>query len=190
MGIVYSKSDRTFTIQTKNTTYQMQVDPYGFLLHLYYGKKTDGSCMDYLLTYYDRGFSGNPFDAGDDRTYSMDALPQEYPSYGTGDYRSTALIVENADGSTACDLRYRSHHIFNGKYKIPGLPAVYADETESQTLEIVMEDAVTGVEVTLQYGVLPDYDVITRSEKIVYRRRKDMYQESAVCMSGFCSGEI
>ena len=169
MGIVYSKSDRTFTIQTKNTTYQMQVDPYGFLLHLYYGKKTDGSCMDYLLTYYDRGFSGNPFDAGDDRTYSMDALPQEYPSYGIGDYRSTALIVENADGSTACDLRYRSHHIFNGKYKIPGLPAVYADETESQTLEIVMEDAVTGVEVTLQYGVLPDYDVITRSEKIVYR---------------------
>ena len=169
MGIVYSKSDRTFTIQTKNTTYQMQVDPYGFLLHLYYGKKTDGSCMDYLLTYYDRGFSGNPFDAGDDRTYSMDALPQEYPSYGTGDYRSTALIVENADGSTACDLRYRSHHIFNGKYNIPGLPAVYADETESQTLEIVMEDAVTGVEVTLQYGVLPDYDVITRSEKIVYR---------------------
>lgn len=169
MGIVYSKSDRTFTIQTKNTTYQMQVDPYGFLLHLYYGKKTDGSCMDYLLTYYDRGFSGNPFDAGDDRTYSMDALPQEYPSYGTGDYRSTALIVENADGSTACDLRYRSHHIFNGKYKIPGLPAVYADETESQTLEIVMEDAVTGIEVTLQYGVLPDYDVITRSEKIVYR---------------------
>lgn len=169
MGIVYSKADRTFTIQTKNTTYQMQVDPYGFLLHLYYGKKTDGSCMDYLLTYYDRGFSGNPFDAGDDRTYSMDALPQEYPSYGTGDYRSTALIVENADGSTACDLRYRSHHIFNGKYKIPGLPAVYADETESQTLEIVMEDAVTGVEVTLQYGVLPDDDVITRSEKIVYR---------------------
>ena len=169
MGIVYSKADRTFTIQTKNTTYQMQVDPYGFLLHLYYGKKTDGSCMDYLLTYYDRGFSGNPFDAGDDRTYSMDVLPQEYPSYGTGDYRSTALIIENADGSTACDLRYRSHHIFNGKYKIPGLPAVYAAETESQTLEIVMEDAVTGVEVTLQYGVLPDYDVITRSEKIVYR---------------------
>ena len=190
MGIVYSKSDRTFTIQTKNTTYQMQVDPYGFLLHLYYGKKTDGSCMDYLLTYYDRGFSGNPFDAGDDRTYSMDALPQEYPSYGTGDYRSTALIVENADGSTACDLRYRSHHIFNGKYKIPGLPAVYADETESQTLEIVMEDAVTGVEVTLQYGVLPDYDVITRSEKIVYRgERKICIRKAQSACLDFVQGK-
>ena len=51
MGIVYCEADRTFTIQTKNTTYQMQVDRFGFLLHLYYGKKTDGSCMDYLLTY-------------------------------------------------------------------------------------------------------------------------------------------
>ena len=50
MGIVYSKADRTFTIQTKNTTYQMQVDPYGFLLHLYYGKKTDGMPQrDYFL---------------------------------------------------------------------------------------------------------------------------------------------
>ena len=167
MGIIYCEKDRTFTLQTKNTTYQMQVDRYGFLLHLYYGKKTDG-CMDYLLTYYDRGFSGNPYDAGSDRTYSMDALPQEYPCYGTGDYRSVALIIENADGSTACDLRYRSHQISNGKYKIPGLPAVYAEETESQTLEITMEDVVTGVEVTLLYGVLPDYDVITRSAKIAY----------------------
>ena len=94
MGIVYCEADRTFTIQTKNTTYQMQVDRFGFLLHLYYGKKTDGSCMDYLLTYYDRGFSGNPYDAGSDRTYSMDALPQEYPCYGTGDYRSVAVIFD------------------------------------------------------------------------------------------------
>lgn len=37
------------------------------------------------------------------------------------------------------------HQISNGKYKIPGLPAVYAEETESQTLEITMEDVVTGV---------------------------------------------
>lgn len=30
MGIVYCEADRTFTIQTKNTTYQMQVDRFGF----------------------------------------------------------------------------------------------------------------------------------------------------------------
>ena len=162
MGIIYCEKDRTFTLQTKNTTYQMQVDRYGFLLHLYYGKKTD-TCMDYLLTYYDRGFSGNPYDAGENRTYSMDALPQEFPCYGNGDFRSTAFAVENADGSMSCDLRYKSHKIFDGKYNLEGLPAVYASEEEAQTLEILMEDPVTGVKVVLLYGVLPAQDIITRS---------------------------
>ena len=162
MGIIYCEKDRTFTLQTKNTTYQMQVYRYGFLLHLYYGKKTDG-CMDYLLTYYDRGFSGNPYDAGEDRTYSMDTLPQEFPCYGNGDFRSTAFAVENADGSMSCDLRYKSHTIRDGKYNLQGLPAVYASDEESQTLEILMEDPVTGVKVVLLYGVLPAQDIITRS---------------------------
>ena len=165
MGIIYCEKDRTFTLQTKNTTYQMQVDRYGFLLHLYYGKKTDG-CMEYLLTYYDRGFSGNPYDAGEDRTYSMDTLPQEFPCYGNGDFRSTAFAVENADGSMSCDLRYKSHKIFDGKYNLQGLPAVYASEEEAQTLEILMEDPVTGVKVVLLYGVLPAQDIITRSVSV------------------------
>ena len=78
MSILYDEKQKTLTLHTKNTTYQMQVDRYGFLLHLYYGKRADG-CMDYLLTFYDRGFSGNPYDAGKDKTYSMDALPQEIP---------------------------------------------------------------------------------------------------------------
>ena len=162
MGIIYCEKDRTFTLQTKNTTYQMQVDRYGFLLHLYYGKKAEG-CMDYLLTHYDRGFSGNPYDAGEDRTYSMDTLPQEFPCYGNGDFRSTAFVVENADGSMSCDLRYKSHTILNGKYNLEGLPTVYASDEEAQTLEILMEDQVTGIKVILLYGVLSELDIITRS---------------------------
>ena len=42
MGIIYNEKARTFTLHTHNTTYQMQIDAYGFLLHLYYGRKTDG----------------------------------------------------------------------------------------------------------------------------------------------------
>ena len=107
MGIIYCEKDRTFTLQTKETTYQMQVDQYGFLLHLYYGKKAEG-CMDYLLTYYDRGFAGNPYDVGTDRTYSMDSLPQELSCYGNGDFRSASLMLENGDGSMSCDMRSRT----------------------------------------------------------------------------------
>ena len=174
MGIIYCEKDRTFTLQTKETTYQMQVDQYGFLLHLYYGKKAEG-CMDYLLTYYDRGFSGNPYDVGTDRTYSMDSLPQELSCYGNGDFRSASLMLENGDGSMSCDMRYKNYTIRDGKYSLPGLPAVYADNDEAQTLEIVLEDPATGVEAMLLYGVLPELDIITRSVYIRNQSSEKIY---------------
>ena len=168
MGIIFDEKDKIFTLHTKNTTYQMKTDSYGFLLHLYYGRRTRGH-MDYLLTFADRGFSGNPYDVGNNRVYSMDVLPQELPCQGTGDYRSPAVIIKNADGSYGCDFRYQGHRISRGKYSIPGLPAVYADEDEAETLEIYMEDPVTKVQITLFYGVLPELDIITRSASLKMR---------------------
>ena len=43
MAVYVNEKQRTFTLQTKNTTYQMKVDAYGMLLHTYYGEKTDNS---------------------------------------------------------------------------------------------------------------------------------------------------
>lgn len=162
MAIRYWKEKQIFSIDTKNTTYQMKVDSYGFLLHLYYGAKVNGA-MDYLLTYADRGFSGNPAEAGADRTYSLDVLPQEYPTWGTGDYRNAALLIQNADHSESCKLQYAGHMIKKGKYNLSGLPAVYAEENEAETLEIYMEDCVSNLKVTLLYGVVEQLDIITRS---------------------------
>lgn len=162
MTIRYWKEKQIFSIDTKNTTYQMKVDSYGFLLHLYYGAKVNGA-MDYLLTYADRGFSGNPAEAGADRTYSLDVLPQEYPTWGTGDYRNAALLIQNADHSESCKLQYAGHTIKKGKYNLSGLPAVYAEENEAETLEIYMEDCVSNLKVTLLYGVVEQLDIITRS---------------------------
>lgn len=182
MAIEFNNQDMTFTLTTKNTTYQMKVDQYGVLLHLYYGGKTSGN-MDYLLTYVDRGFSGNPYDAGNDRTYSLDVLPQEFPCFGTGDYRSPALIVKNRDGSYACDLRYTHHSIANGKYRLKGLPAVYAEEDVSQMLTVFMRDSVSGLQVKLLYGVLPDLDIITRSVIIANQGTECVCLEKVVSAS-------
>lgn len=162
MAITFNETTRIFTLTTAHTTYQMQADAQGYLLHLYYGARTAGE-MDYLLNYGDRGFSGNPNSAGSDRTYSLDALPQEYPSLGTGDFRNYALNIENADGSQCCNLVYITHEIAAGKYTLKGLPFVRAEENEAETLKIILEDPVTKVELHLLYGVLEKEDIITRS---------------------------
>ena len=189
MSIIYTEKDKIFTLHTNDATYQMKVDAYGFLLHLYYGKKTGGN-MDYLLQFADRGFSGNPNDVGNDRTYSMDVLPQELPCQGTGDYRSPAVIIRNADGSYGCDFRYRGHRITKGKYGLPKLPAVYAGNEEADTLEIDMEDPVTNMRITLFYGVLADLNIITRSARIQNCGMKKIYlkKAQAACLD-FVSGE-
>ena len=106
--------------------------------------------------YADRGFSGSPYVAGNDRTYSLDILPQEYPTLGTGDYRNYALNIENSDGSQCCDLKFSHYEIKKGKYSLKGLPAVWAGEKEADTLEIVLKDRVSKIEVSLLYGVLAD----------------------------------
>ena len=162
MAITFNETTRIFTLTTAHTTYQMQADAQGYLLHLYYGARTAGE-MDYLLNYGDRGFSGNPNSAGNNRTYSLDALPQEYPSLGTGDFRNYALNIENADGSQCCNPVYITHEIAAGKYTLKGLPFVRAEENEAETLKIILEDPVTKVELHLLYGVLEKEDIITRS---------------------------
>ena len=162
MAITFNETTRIFTLTTAHTTYQMQADAQGYLLHLYYGARTAGE-MDYLLNYGDRGFSGNPNSAGSDRTYSLDALPQEYPSLGTGDFRNYALNIENADGSQCCNPVYITYEIAAGKYNLKGLPFVRAEENEAETLKIILEDPVTKVELHLLYGVLEKEDIITRS---------------------------
>ena len=189
MAILFQEEKRIFTLQTKQTTYQMKVDNFGFLLHLYYGAKVSGE-MDYLLTYYDRGFSGNPNDVGNNRTYSMDVLPQEYPTLGTGDYRNSAFVLRNHDESACCDLRYAGYEIREGKYELPGLPAVYAKPEEAQTLEIVLEDAVSKVRVRLLYGVLEDEDIITRSVKITnYGTEYIVVEKASSACLAFITGE-
>ncbi len=165
MAIFYDETAKTFTLETQKTTYQMKIDPFGFLLHTYYGRKAEGDAS-WVLTYADRGFSGNPYEAGSDRTYSMDTLPQEYPVNGTGDFRSPALIVRDCEGTFGCDLRYVSHSIEEGKYALAGLPAAYADTEKAQTLRIFLRDDRLELEAELLYGVIPSCDVITRAAVI------------------------
>ena len=161
MAIIVDEKTGLFQLITDNTEYQMKADKYGVLKHLWYGEKT-GCDMEYLQSYPDVGFSGNIYDAGNDRTYSLDTLPLEYACDGVGDYRVTGAAAVHSDGSCALDLRYKGYRISKGKYSIKGLPAVYADVSESETLEIVLKDKYSDIEVTLRYGVLPKLDIITK----------------------------
>lgn len=183
MAVYTDRESRVFTLQTKNTTYQMKADDKGVFLHTYYGEKTDNSDKSYLIRCADRGFSGNPYEVGTfDRSYSLDMLPQEYSCFGTGDYRISALRVRQADGSRAAELRYAGCETRKGKYAIPGLPAAYGAQEEADTLEVILKDEACGIEVRLLYGVFEKKDVITRAVRITNRSERPVVLEKAASL--------
>lgn len=189
MAVLWNEKNKVISLNTNHTTYQMKIDEYGFLLHTYYGEKIQGDAT-YLIQYQDRGFSGNPYDVENDRTYSLDALPQEYPFHGSGDYRVTAFGVMDSNHVCECDLRYESHEIIEGKYALTGLPSVYADKDEAQTLVVKMVDQRLNLVVELYYGVLEKEDVITRAAKITNMGQEEVIltNASSTCVD-FLSGE-
>lgn len=185
------EKDRTvFTINTKNTTYQMMADEYGKLLHLYYGKSAEG-VMDYVLMREDRGFAGNLNDAGLDRTYTMDELLSEFPERSAGDFRSPVFAIKHEDSSFDSDLRYDGYTIQDGKYSLKGLPAAYTDDkNKAKTLVIKLKDFVRNITVELLYGVIPEYDIITRAAIVTNDSDSAVYitKLQSACLD-FGSGE-
>ena len=165
--MIQDNKNRIFTLQTRNTTYQLKADSNGVVLHTYYGPKVRGGDLSRLIQFADRGFSPNPSEAGNDRTYSLDTLPQEYSGSGAGDFRLPSLELELADGSSMADLRYVDARVQRGKYTLEGLPAFFGSDEESETLVITLEDSTAHVRVELLYGVFEDCDLITRAARIV-----------------------
>ncbi|CAM3042744.1 alpha-galactosidase [Paenibacillus sediminis] len=162
MKIEFDAEQKIFHLQSKNTSYVMQVIRDGYLTHLYWGKRIHTYRQSNPLRFIDRGFSPNP--DPDDRTFSLDTIPQEYPAYGNGDFRMPAYQVQLGNGSTVTDFRYKEHRIYEGKPALEGLPATYVEHNdEAKTLEIIVEDSVTGLTATLMYTVFRDFDAITRS---------------------------
>lgn len=182
MAIHIEKNNTLFRLTTQNTEYQMKVDRYGVLKHLWYGEKT--LCdMEYLQQYPEISFSGSIYDAGNDRSYSLNTLPLEYSGIGNGDFRTTALRVRHCNGTEAVDLRFENVNTIKGKYGIEGLPAVYADDNEAETLEIVLKDTASDIRVRLLYGVLEKLDIITRCAVIENGGENSVFLEKAASLS-------
>ena len=167
MSITYNEKKRTFSLDTAASTYQLKIGNLGYVKHLYYGAAIDDEDMSYLIRRYDRGFSGNPYDSLKERTFSLDAQPQEFTTQQQGDFRISSVGICNSDGSFSFDGRYLSHRICKGAFTLNGLPTAFAKEGDTaDTLEITLEDAVSKVRITLLYTVFEEADIIMRAVRV------------------------
>lgn len=183
MPIFFDEAQNLFHLQSQNSSYIIQLVR-GYAAHVYYGRKLrQDSNLKGMLSFNERAsFSPNPIP--DDKSISLDTLPQEYPQYGSSDFRSPAYQVKLANGTRVTELAYRTHRILQGKPELKGLPAVYTEhESEAETLELELSDAVSGLTVILSYTVFADSAAITRSARIVNESGAPVELERALSAS-------
>lgn len=161
--ITVNEKEKVFHLNNGRISYLFYVMESGQLGHMYFGKALNpkGNYLHMvekahrpMTTYINEG----------DLLTSYEHLRQEYPSYGTSDYRYPALEIQGGDGSRICKPEYKSYKIIKGKKTLPGLPATYTEEDEeAATLEITMRDDWRNLEIILSYTIFRDVDAIARS---------------------------
>ena len=165
MSIVFSEEQKTITLLTDHSAYQMAIGPDNYLLHTYYGRRCEAD-FRYLHLERDCGFSPNPYALREGRSFSLDTMPQEYSGSNGGDFRLPCILAETDDGILGAELRYQKHEIRKGKYSLAGLPAAYGEENNAETLSVTLVDTASNLEAELLYGVFEHADVITRAVRI------------------------
>lgn len=163
MSIIFHDESKTFHLTNGTVSYLMTIMKNQQLGHLYYGKAIrDRDNFDHLLV--ERGAILAPCTFQGDLDFSLEVLKQEYPAYGTGDYRDPAYQIAQENGSRVTDFRYDSHRISKGKKALSGLPHTHVkQEEEVETLEITMIDTVISCKMTLNYHIFKEHSAIVRS---------------------------
>ena len=172
MPVTVHEKTGIFHLHNDKVSYVMMVLPNGEMGQLYYGSCIhDREDFSHLLELGHRDMAPVVFDTeGEDgrvrwgsTTFSLEHIRQEYPSYGTGDMRQPAFEILQENGSRLSHLEYCGYRTFEGKEKLPGLPATYTeDNSEAQTLVLELEDKASGARLELHYTIYQDLPVITR----------------------------
>lgn len=169
MAIVFHKESRCFHLYNNEVSYIIRIMENEQLEQLYYGKKIHDR-EDFTYLHEECMRSQMSVCVPEPGILSMQYTKQEFPTYGTGDYRSPALTIVQENGSRIVNFTYASHEICSGKKDILPLPATYVEnEDEAQTLEVTLHDAVMDTDLILSYTIYEEYPVITRNAKICHK---------------------
>ena len=183
MAIYVDSAGRRFHLQAGDSSYILEATPEGYLAHWYWGSKLrSAATLDRRALLIPRAFAPTPIP--DQDTFSFDVLPQEYPTWGRGDYRIPAYQVRLANGTAVSDLQFHGYRRLSGKPKLRGLPHLVVDDPkDAETLVILLADPVAGVEVEMTYTAFTQFSSIVRSATIYNRGHRSVTIERALSAS-------
>ena len=192
--------DKTFILETKNTSYVLHVNELGLLEHIYYGRKITFT-GDYLNALRQKRPNPNGCStviSKDAPTWALEDMCLEFSTRGKGDAKEPFAELVLADGSRTSDFRFWQSCIRTEKVSPEGLPGAYFEEDATETpvakkikvseqavistkrekepksLVIKCKDKNSDAVLELVYTVFEDCDCITRSAKLMNTGETDI----------------
>lgn len=178
MPILFDHQRQIFHLSNSQISYVIGIEKDKFITHRYFGRSLPFYTGSNELQRIDRGFATNP-DLSD-RTFSLNALPLETSTQGTGDHRIGNYQIRRENGANVTSFSYKSYTISSGKPTLEGLPSLRGEQAE--TLAILLVDDVQRLEMVLNYTLYKDYPVVTRSVRFLNRGKEKVFIENAGSM--------
>ena len=184
MPILFNEQTKEFHIFNEQISYIMNIMQNNQLGQLYYGKKIrHNDSFSHLLEQRPRPLAACPFEG--DLTFSLEHIKQEYPAYGTGDFKYPAYEILQQNGSDITNFEYVSHRVYEGKPTLSDkLPATYVESNEeATTLEVMLKDNLINTELVLTYTIYEARSVLTRHARFKHLGEEKITLTSAMSAS-------
>ncbi|MDQ0973381.1 alpha-galactosidase [Neobacillus niacini] len=183
MTIKVNKLTKEFHLYNNQISYIFRVlEKSNQLEHLYFGRRINHRDSFSHLIEREVRPSCNMFEG--DHTSSLEHIKQEYPSFGTTDFRYPAHMVTNQIRSHITNYQYQSYQIIPGKPALENLPATYVeDSNEADTLEITLIDEVLQSKLFLSYTIYSKRNVICRNARFINTGAEAFYINNAMSTS-------
>lgn len=155
-----------FHLQNNKISYLFYVMPNQQLGHLYYGQPLgdlSNKDLEYLARKVNKSAGTVKFSA-DTGQFTLADRGQEYPVYGSSDFKAGALEITEGTTPLYTDFRYKSCRITKGKPRRLHQPATFGDDGE--TLSVQLTDEEHQLALTLNYTIFNDHSVIVRNQSI------------------------
>lgn len=164
--IYFNEKTLEFHLTNQAMSYVFRVmEQTGTLEHLYYGSTIPHyNDFSFLIEREIRPSNNQVW--GNNLT-SLEHVKQEYPVFGTTDFRYPALDVEYPEGDHISQFVYQSYRIFTGKKVTGALPGTFGEKDEVEVLEITLKDHYSDLLLVLTYHLYMDEPVLTRQAKLI-----------------------
>ena len=161
--------ENVFLLNTEHPSYLFTANEFGYLEHIHYGRKVDVRDAEALRIKHHLPYGTTITVKDEVQDYSLDHIPLEYGVYGLGDFKESALEVQDTF-LNSLNFLYDSYEIRDEECPMQHLPSSYGSEN---TLIVHLKDKEMKLDLDLYYTVYPKCDVITRRAVLCNRSGKE-----------------